>query len=78
MELNIINNKGVFEIHGHFVKENTKQVADYFNTLLDQYYEIVICLKQVKEMDARALSVMRFISKKAKKRSKIKSDKLEK
>ncbi|AXT20359.1 hypothetical protein D7030_04360 [Flavobacteriaceae bacterium AU392] len=70
MELNIINNKGVFEIHGHFVKENTYKVATYFSELLDTYYEIVICLKSVNKMDKTALNVMQFITNKAKRRSK--------
>ncbi|OUR94597.1 hypothetical protein A9Q87_02885 [Flavobacteriales bacterium 34_180_T64] len=71
MELQIVNNKGVFEIHGHFVMENSNQVKDYFNTLLDTYYEIVICLKKVKKIDDAALNVMKFISDKATKRCKV-------
>ncbi len=71
MDFEIINNKGVFEIHGNFTDEHTNQVADYFNTLLDTYYEIVICLKRVKQIDNTALNVMKFISDKAKRRNKI-------
>lgn len=71
MNFEIINNKGVFEIHGDFTKNHTNLVADYFNTLLDRYYEIVICLKQVKHIDNKAMDVMRFISAKAKRRSKV-------
>ncbi|NMH88734.1 hypothetical protein [Flavivirga algicola] len=71
MNFEIINNKGVFEIHGDFTKAHTNQVANYFNNLLDKYYEIVICLKQVKCIDDKALNVMRFIVAKAKRRSKI-------
>ncbi len=71
MNFQIINNKGVFEIHGDFTNMHTNQVANYFNNLLDRYYEIVICLKQVKRIDSKALNVMQFISAKAKRRSKI-------
>jgi len=71
MSLEILNNKGVFEIHGNLIKENKDQVFEFFNTLLDTYYEIVICLKKVKQIDDSGLKVMRFIQNKANKRSKI-------
>lgn len=71
MDFQIINNKGTFEIHGNLTVENTNYTKDYFNTLLDTYYEIVICLKKVNKIDKSALSVLEFISNKAKKRSKI-------
>lgn len=71
MNFEIINNKGVFEIHGNFTNANTNKVEDYFNTLLDTYYEVVISLKQVTQIDSNALNVMRFIADKAKKRSKV-------
>ena len=71
MNFEIINNKGVFEIHGHFTNAYTNQVADFFNNLLDKYYEITICLKQVRRIDSKALNVMQFIDAKAKRRSKI-------
>ncbi|GAA3612077.1 hypothetical protein Q4Q39_04620 [Flavivirga amylovorans] len=71
MNLEIVNNKGVFEIHGDFINEHTNQVATFFNNLLDTYYEIVICLKHVKQIDETAINVMKFISNKAKRRSKI-------
>lgn len=70
MRLEIINNNGVFELHGHFVEANTYKVANYFNTLLDRYYEIVICLKGVQKIDASALNVMQFITTKGRRRSK--------
>lgn len=70
MAFQIINNKGTFEVHGNLTLENTSYTKDYFNTLLDRYYEIVICLKKVTKMDESALNVLRFISEKAKKRSK--------
>ncbi|MDO5975141.1 STAS domain-containing protein [Flavivirga jejuensis] len=70
MNLEIINNKGVFEIHGDFVNEHTNRVATYFNRLLDRYYEIVICLEHVKQVDETAINVMRFIASKAKRRGK--------
>lgn len=71
MNINIINNKGVFEIHGSFTKENTPLIKDYFDNLLDTYYEIVICLKGVQEVDVFGLNVMKFITQKGVKRSKI-------
>ncbi|WP_203258748.1 hypothetical protein [Hyunsoonleella ulvae] len=70
MDFQIINNKGVYELHGHFIEEHTFNVASYFNTLLDKYYEIVICLNGVKQIDKTAINVMRFIQNKAKQRSK--------
>lgn len=70
MNFEIINNKGIFEIHGDFINEHTNQVATYFNNLLDTYYEIVICLKNVKQVDETAINVMKFISGKASRRSK--------
>jgi len=70
MDFQIINNKGIFEIHGNLTLENTNYAKDYFNTLLDTYYEIVICLHKVKKIDKSALNVLKFISNKAKKRSK--------
>ena len=71
MNFEIVNNRGVFEIHGDFTNAHTNQVANYFNNLLDTYYEIVICLKQVKRMDESALNVLQFIATKAKRRSKV-------
>ncbi len=70
MNFEIINNKGVFEIHGHFTNAYAHYAADFFNNLLDKYYEITICLKQVRRIDKKALNVMQFISAKAKRRSK--------
>ena len=70
MNFQIINNKGTFEIHGNLTLENTSYTKDYFNTLLDRYYEIVICLNKVTKLDASALQVLQFISEKAKQRSK--------
>ena len=71
MNFEIINNKGVFEIHGHFTNTYANQAANFFNNLLDRYYEITICLKQVKRMDSKALNVMQFLAAKAKRRSKV-------
>lgn len=71
MNFQIINNKGVYEIHGNFTSTNIDEVANYFNNLLDMYYEIVICLKKVKCIDQPALGVLKHLVKKAKKRSKI-------
>ncbi len=70
MNFQIINNKGTFEVHGNLTFENTNYTKGYFNMLLDRYYEIVICLNKVTKMDESALNVLRFISEKAKKRSK--------
>ncbi len=71
MNLEIKNNQGVYEIHGDFINEQTNQVAIYFNKLLDTYYEVVVCLKHVTKVDETALNVMKFISDKAKRRSKV-------
>lgn len=70
MKLQILNNKGVFEIHGHFVKEHAEVVRSYFNDLLDTYYEIVICLKKVQQIDNFGIGVLEFIVKKSTKRCK--------
>ena len=71
MNFEIINNVGRYEIHGDFTGANTDIVATYFNTLLDTYYEVVICLKQVKLIDNNALEILQHITEKAKRRSKI-------
>lgn len=71
MNFEIINNKGVYEIHGDFINDHTNKVETYFNNLLDTYYEVVISLKKVNKIDNKALEVMRFISEKAKRRSKV-------
>lgn len=71
MKLDIINNKGIYEIHGDFTSRNVFKVKDYFNYLLDHYYEIVICLNNVNKIDLSAMCVLKFIFKKAKKRSKV-------
>ncbi|WP_299886034.1 STAS domain-containing protein [uncultured Lacinutrix sp.] len=70
MNFEIINNKGVFEIHGDLTKENTQRTKEFFDTLLDRYYEVVISLKKVRAIDKPALKVLQFISEKAKRRSK--------
>lgn len=70
MKLQILNNKGVFEIHGHFIEEHADEVRSYFNNLLDTYYEIVICLKEVQQIDKFGISVLEFILKKSTKRCK--------
>lgn len=71
MNFQIINNKGTFEIHGDFIDVHAHTTAIYFSTLLDTYYEVVICLKQVKRIDQNALNAIRFIAAKAKRRSKV-------
>ncbi|RNC86512.1 MAG: STAS domain-containing protein [Winogradskyella sp.] len=71
MNLEIINNVGTFEIHGDFTGANTDIVESYFNKLLDTYYEVVLCLKQVQQIDSNALKVLQFITAKAKRRSKV-------
>ncbi len=70
MDFQIINNKGTFEIHGELTIVQANYFKDYFNALLDQCYEIVICLNSVNRIDNSALSALQFISNKAKKRSK--------
>jgi len=71
LNFQIINNQGTFEIHGNLTSKNASYTKEYFNTLLDRYYEVVICLNKVTKLDNSALQVLRFISKKAKQRSKI-------
>jgi len=71
MNFEIKNNQGVFEIHGDFINDHANQVETYFNNLLDTYYEVVICLKKVKQVDTKAIKVMQFIATKAKRRSKV-------
>ena len=70
MNLQILNNQGVYEIHGEFIGAHANIVRAYFNDLLDTYYEIVICLKRVKKIDHSGLGVMQFIVNKGAKRSK--------
>ena len=71
MSLEIINNKGTFEICGEFTRENKGKVKEYFNDLLDNYYEVVMCLNKIKKIDESAIDVLKFIHNKAAKRSKI-------
>ncbi len=71
MSLEIINNKGVFEVCGDFTSENKGKVKEYFNDLLDHYYEVVMCLENIKKIDESAIDVLKFIHKKATKRSKV-------
>ena len=71
MSLEIINNKGIFEVSGEFTSENKGKVKEYFNKLLDNYYEVVMCLNKTKIMDESAVDVLKFIHKKAAKRSKV-------
>mgnify|MGYP000033794921 CR=1 FL=1 len=71
MSLEIINNKGTFELAGEFTSENKGEVKEFFNDLLDKYYEVVMCLNKVKKMDESAIDVLKFIHKKARKRSKV-------
>ena len=71
MPLEIINNKGVFEVCGEFTSENKGKVKEYFNELLDNYYEVVMCLNKIKKIDESAIDVLKFIHKKAAKRSKV-------
>jgi anti-anti-sigma regulatory factor len=71
MSLEIINNKGTFEICGEFTSENKGKVKEYFNDLLDNYYEVVMCLGKIKKIDESAVEVLKFIHHKAAKRSKV-------
>jgi len=70
MDFQIINNKGTFEVQGNLTVENTNYARACFSSLLDAYYEIVICLNKVNKMDNSAIGVLEFISNKAKQRSK--------
>ncbi|WP_299260267.1 STAS domain-containing protein [uncultured Aquimarina sp.] len=71
MKLQIINQKGTYEINGDFTGLNNHLVKDHFNYLLDHYQEVIMCLKKVKKMDKRAIRVLQIIHKKAVKRGKI-------
>jgi len=71
MSLEIINNKGTFEVSGEFTSENKGKVKEYFNDLLDNYYEVVMCLNKIKKIDESAIDVLKFIHKKASKRRKV-------
>ena len=71
MSLEIINNKGVFEVSGEFTSENKEKVKEYFNYLLDNYYEVVMCLNKIEKIDESAVDVLQFIHNKAVKRSKV-------
>jgi anti-anti-sigma regulatory factor len=71
MNLQILNNQGIFEIHGDFIQAHAYIARTYFNDLLDNYYEIVICLKNVDKIDNSGLDVMRYIVNKGRKRSKM-------
>lgn len=71
MKLQIINTSGTFEVIGNFTSENTEIVKEKFNYLLDHYEEIVMSLKKVKKMDNKAVKVLKDISAKANRRSKI-------
>ena len=70
MNFQIINNQGVFELHGQLVNEYSEEAFECLNTLLDSYYEIVICLKSLTKIDESGLALMHFVSEKAQKRSK--------
>ena len=59
MNLQIFNNQGTFEIHGDFIEAHANIVRTYFSDLLDTYYEIVICLKQVKKIDVTYSEIWR-------------------
>ncbi|WP_103071580.1 hypothetical protein [Aquimarina sediminis] len=71
MKLQIINTLGTFEVIGNFTSENTEIVKDRFNYLLDHYEEVVMSLKKVKKIDKKAVKVLKEISAKANRRSKI-------
>jgi len=71
MPLKIINNKGIFEVCGEFTSENKGKVKEYFNNLLDNYYEVVMCLNKINKIDESAIDVLKFIHRKAAKRSKV-------
>jgi anti-anti-sigma regulatory factor len=71
MSLEIINNKGVFEVCGEFTYENNRKVKEYFNDLLDNYYEVVMCLNKINKIDESAIDVLKFIYRKATKRNKV-------
>ncbi len=71
MKLQIINTSGTFEVIGNFTLENTDLVKDHFNYLLDHYEEVVMSLKKVKQIDQKAIKVLKDIYAKANRRSKI-------
>ncbi|WP_298545070.1 STAS domain-containing protein [uncultured Aquimarina sp.] len=71
MKLQIQNKLGTFEVKGSFTLENTKKVKDHFDHLLDQYEEVVMCLKKVNTIDKSALQVLIYLHQKACRRSKI-------
>ncbi|WP_103866692.1 hypothetical protein [Aquimarina sp. I32.4] len=71
MKLQIINTSGTYEVIGNFTLDNTELVKEHFNYLLDHYEEVVMSLKKVKEIDKKAIKVLKDISEKANRRSKI-------
>lgn len=71
IELQITNRKGTYEINGNLTKENISLVKDQFNYLLDHYEEVIMCLKQVQQMDVNAITVLKTLYYKANKRGKV-------
>ena len=71
MALEIIYRFGTFELQGNFTKENAPVVKEKFNHALDQYAEVIMCLKKVNQIDTSGIEVLKAIYKKADKRSKV-------
>ena len=71
MKLQIINTAGTFEVIGNFTLENTELVEKHFTYLLDHYEEVVMSLKKVKQIDQKAVKVLKNIYAKANRRSKV-------
>lgn len=71
MELQILYTQGVFQITGNFTGTKTQNVKTRFNTALNQYEEVILCLEKVTNIDKKAVVVLQEIYNKASKRSKV-------
>ncbi|WP_378186549.1 hypothetical protein ACE939_15260 [Aquimarina sp. W85] len=71
MSLQIINNKGVYEICGNLTRQNLSLVHEKFSHLLNHYEEVVMSLDFIEKIDNYGLELLKSIRLKALQRSKV-------
>lgn len=71
MNLQIINNKGTYEISGNLTRPNIEIVQEKFNHLLNHYDEIIMSLDHIEKIDDFGIEILKQLRLKALKRSKI-------
>ena len=71
MAIQIIKNQEIFEIKGNIVAENVASLQHHFEKLLTKTDKVIVCIDNVKKIDASGVLTLTKLFKNAMKNNKI-------